>query len=148
MDNMKTDFRVILDTNVILASQNATASSPNREIIDRWIQDEFLVLYSTDILEEYYEKLVEKNIPQTKIDEFFSYIFILAQEVTIFFYHFPSYKYPEDPDDVRFVLCAYNGSATHIIGYDEHLLKIDKYSPFRICKPIPFLKELRRKLEE
>ncbi|MBF0290336.1 MAG: putative toxin-antitoxin system toxin component, PIN family [SAR324 cluster bacterium] len=145
---METEFRVVLDTNVIIASQNASSNSPNREILCRWIDGQFQVLYSNDILEEYYRKLIENQIPQEIIEEFFSLIFLLAEEVTIRFVHFPHHHYPEDPDDIAFVLCADNGSASHLVGYDSHLLKLNKYYPFTICQPIPFLEELRSLLQE
>lgn len=40
--------RVVLDTNVILAGKLAKSpTSPNREILERWVVGEFDLLYST-----------------------------------------------------------------------------------------------------
>jgi len=48
---MKTAFKVVLDTNVLLASEKSTsATSPTQELLARWKQEEFEGLYSEDIL--------------------------------------------------------------------------------------------------
>lgn len=62
---MKTSFRVVPDTNVVIASEkSASASSPNREFFDRWKNDEFEILYSDDTLLEYIEKMRKMGIPK------------------------------------------------------------------------------------
>ncbi|OQY54043.1 MAG: hypothetical protein B6245_21915 [Desulfobacteraceae bacterium 4572_88] len=60
-------------------------------------------------------------------------------------FHFP--RYPDDPDDIPFLLCAGNGEATHIITYDKHFEDLNNYYDFKICKPLAFLFELRSELE-
>jgi hypothetical protein len=61
------NFRSVLDTNVVLAGKRtAHPSSPNREIIERWLLGEFTLLYSLDLLLEYAEKLTEHGIPDSE----------------------------------------------------------------------------------
>ena len=64
------NFRSVLDTNVVLAGKRtAHPSSPNREIIERWLLGEFTLLYSLDLLLEYAEKLTEHGIPDSEIED-------------------------------------------------------------------------------
>jgi predicted nucleic acid-binding protein len=63
---MKTSFRTVPDTNVIIASQNASAASPNKEFFDRWEQEEFALLYCEDTLREYIRKLLYKVLDKSK----------------------------------------------------------------------------------
>jgi hypothetical protein len=46
-------IRAVLDTTVaVAAGKSHSSSSPNREIIDRWLQGEFTLLLSKDIAAE------------------------------------------------------------------------------------------------
>ena len=56
-------FRVVLDTNVILAALlSRNPASPTVELLHRWHNGEFALLYCTDLLLEYQEKLITKQI--------------------------------------------------------------------------------------
>ncbi len=145
---MKTEFRVVPDTNVIIAAEKPTFNSPNREFLQRWKNEEFQVLYSQDMLEEYLNKLDDHHIAEEQIISFFFYLTELAEAIEILYFHHPSYKYPIDPDDIAFLLCADNGHATHLVTYNKDLLDVDPYHKFRICQTLPFLKELRTELPE
>ncbi|MCP4397670.1 MAG: PIN domain-containing protein [bacterium] len=141
---MRTSFRTVPDTNIVLASQNASASSPNKEFFDRWERDEFAVLYCEDTLREYIQKLLEHHVPRALIRKFIVELLELAERVEITFFHFP--QYPPDVDDIPFLLCAANGNATHIISYDSDLHSLNGHYPFKVCKTLEFLFELRTEL--
>ena len=56
-------IRAVLDTTVaVAAGKSQSSSSPNREIIDRWLQGEFTLLLSKDIAAEYATKLRERGV--------------------------------------------------------------------------------------
>lgn len=132
-------LRAVLDTNLLVAAHKSVhPQSPNREIIDRWLRDEFTWLISEDIAAEYAEKLLEKgNLPAT-VEAFITELFLLAETVEIRFFHFR--HYPVDSDDTVFLLCALNGAATHLVSYDRHLLDVGLfYGEFSTCKPQDFL---------
>ncbi len=144
---MKTSFRVVPDTNVVIASEKSRSeSSPNREFFDRWRNDEFEILYSDDTLLEYIEKMRELNVSEEIIRKLIRAILELGRHISIVFYHLP--LYPSDPDDIAFLLCADNGSATHIVSYDPHLKETEHFYSFRVCKTPEFLFELREELSE
>lgn len=136
--------RAVLDTNVVLAAQRSTnPTSPNNEILDRWEQGDFTLLYSDDLVREYSEKLTEHGMEETKIFQFLLLLRFLGERIKIRFYH--RRHYPIDPDDIAFVLCAWNGSATHLVSYDQHLLDVAPLynSDFTICEPLAFLVAVR-----
>ncbi len=144
---MKTSFKVVPDTNVVIASERSSSeSSPNKEFFKRWENDEFEILYSDDTLLEYVEKMRDKNIPERIIKKLIRTILELAQYVRIIFYHLP--LYPSDRDDIAFLLCADNGNATHIVSYDPHLKEIGCMYSFKVCETLKFLFELREELKK
>jgi predicted nucleic acid-binding protein len=139
-------FRVVADTNVIIASElTRNRQAPNKEFRKRWLNEEFLLLYSLDVQIEYIKKLNEKGIYRNKISELLSDISVLGEYIEIKYYHLP--HYPEDSKDISFILCAENGKATHLVSYDPHLLNLEGKFSFKILKTIPFLQELRFKLK-
>jgi predicted nucleic acid-binding protein len=133
-----------VDTNVIIAAQNGDATSPNREYFTRWKNEEFALLFSDDTIHEYIEKLTERNIPEEHIIELAVTIQKLGEHASIQYFHLA--YYPSDPEDIAFVLCAENGYATHLISYDRHLLALQGFYSFKICKMVDFLAELREVL--
>lgn len=143
------EFRVVPDTNVLISSQiSKNPTSPSKEIFSRWQKGQFTLLYSRSTIREYAIKLHEKGIEPQKIKRILGAIVSRAEEAYIEFYHL--FVYPEDMDDVAFLLCAWNGSATHIVTHDTDLLDIERAyrSRFKICQPIPFLEELRSHIRE
>lgn len=134
--------RAVLDTNVVLAAQQTSdPGSPNREVLDRWKVAQFTLLYCTDVLVEYAEKLLEHGFSEHEVRTFIALVRVLGERVDITFFHLRTY--PEDPDDVAFLLCALNGKATHLVTYDSHLLTLDPQYPVSICRPLQFLANLR-----
>lgn len=138
----KSGFRVVPDTNVIISAElSKNQKSPNRDFIERWLKQEFIVLFSDDTLMEYAIKLRDKDIPDQKIVEFLANLFMVGHKVAITTYHLE--YYPEDEDDICFVLCAENGNATHLVSYDKHLLILKGKFEFEILPIVSFLNELR-----
>ncbi len=59
---MTEKIRAVLDTNVVIAAfLSKNPSSPTVEIIARWRDDQFTLLYSDHIREEYVEKLLARK---------------------------------------------------------------------------------------
>jgi putative PIN family toxin of toxin-antitoxin system len=142
----KSGLRVVPDTNVIISAELAKDQrSPNKDFIERWLDHEFIVLFSDDTKIEYAIKLREKNIPKEKIIALLANLTRLGNNVVVTHYHLK--YYPEDEDDICFVLCAENGNATHIVTYDKHLLVLQGKYRFKTLQIIPFLNELRNILE-
>ena len=143
-----TRMRVVADSNVVIAAhRSAHPHSPNREFIERWQRDEFDFLYSVDTLSEYAEKLLAFGMARADVKAFLSLVSALGEAVEIDFFHLP--RYPTDADDIAFLLCAWNGRASHLVTYDRDLLDVAAaYAPyFRICPPLDFLVALRHAIQ-
>ena len=144
MANSPPAWRAVLDSNVLIAAHRSTHSqSPNRELIERWQANEFTLLFSRDTLHEYAEKLLALGMEPTEVVHFIALVSVLGEAVEIEFFHLP--HYPTDPDDIAFLLCAWNGPASHLVSYDHHLLDLSSAyeSHFRICLPVELLTALR-----
>lgn len=132
--------RAVLDSNVLVAAtRSADPHRPNRELIERWQAADFTLLYSRDTMLEYAEKLLELSMNRTDAVEFIALISALGEAVEIEFFHLP--RYPDDADDIAFLLCAWNGLASHLVSYDRHLLdlSVTYEADFTICRPLEFL---------
>ena len=136
------NFSVVPDTNVLISAyRSQNPKSPNKEFIARWKNFEFDWLYTEDTLVEYVDKLGDFGVSLNEIEVFISLLISTSTLVSITFYHTP--PYPIDADDISFLLCAENGSASHLVTHDQHLLSLPPNRTFRICKTISFLQDIR-----
>ena len=135
-------FRAVLDTNVVVAAHRSTApGSPNREVLSRWKSGEFVLLHSDDVLLEYIGKLVEHGVDRATIRQLIRSVLHAGERVAIRFFHLR--RYPADVDDIVILLCAINGSATHLVTYDAGFEPFSGEFGFAVCEPLEFLRELR-----
>jgi putative PIN family toxin of toxin-antitoxin system len=137
-------FKAVADTNVFIAAEiTESPTSPNLEFVARWQAAEFDLLFSDEILIEYIRKLREKNVERDRIADLVGAIIKLGVKVEILSFHFPAY--PDDEDDIAFLLCSLNGRASHLVTNDRHLLVLAPMyrGQVTICKTVPFLQELR-----
>jgi len=137
-------LRAVLDTNVFVSaflSRNPT--SPTKELIRRWEEEEFILLVSDALLEEVAEKLVERGIEQERVIEFLTLIGRLAEWVNVP----PEAVSPviaEDPDDDHILACAVVGKADYLVSNDPHFESLgEEYQGIKITKALPFLWAVR-----
>lgn len=138
-------IRIVMDSNVLVAAgRSKSLAGPNQEIIELWRRGLFDALYSEDTLVEYARTLRDRGVQRADAVVLIALFMSLGIAVAIDFFHLP--KYPTDSDDTAFLLCAWNGLASHLISYDADLLRLhEEYrSHFWICKPVDFLQIIRR----
>ena len=122
---MSSKLRLVLDTNVFVVSV-----LPHHKywwVFEGIINQQFTLLVSNEILNEYLEKCVQKFGPELS-DERLDFLFELSNVELIT----PNYKWSlieADPDDNKFVDCAVAGQADFIVTHDKH---------FRVLEDIPF----------
>ena len=141
---MTKSFRTVLDTNVFVsAALSKNPSSPTREILDRWKQNEFILLICTPLAEEIVEKLLDHSIDEKLVGALVERLAQLAEWVEV-----PPEKIKNllsDPDDNVIVACAVEGRANYLVTYDPHFdLLNGEYRDVKILKAIPFLEVLRK----
>ena len=113
-------LRAVLDTNIYVAAY--LAENPNSltaELLRRWRNGEFDVLYCREMLYEIAGKFQKKGIPPRYTVAVIGDLKSIGQAVPLR----PHEIAPvilDDPDDDILVACARAGGATHIVTYDSH----------------------------
>jgi len=117
--------RVVLDTNVLFMS--ISRRTEYHAIWQAFQNGDFELCVTTDILDEYAEKLQEKFRPEVSINT------MKALENSLDVVHVHKYYFwnliTVDPDDNKFVDCAIAANADFICTEDKH---------FKVLKKIPF----------
>ena len=134
-------MRVVLDTNIILAS--VSPFSPFRMVLDKWEQKAYDLCLTTDILLEYEEKLGEvfdNEVAQNTIEAFTNAI--NSDFVNI---HFRWNLIYPDLDDNKFVDCAIAAGADYLVTNDRDYLPLKKlgFPKIAILKIEEFMQVLK-----
>lgn len=136
--------RPVFDTNVIVAAlKSRNPSSPNVELLQRWDNGEFDLLYSSHLHGEYEEKFAARNVDPQRSRQFLENLTRRGILVDVS----PSEIVPvisSDPDDDLILACAVKGAATHIVTYDPHFDFLGgQYCGIEIVRPLNFLYLIR-----
>ena len=137
-------MRVILDTSIIVSGLITPYGSAS-EVIDRWIDGEFTLLYSpaimdelSDVLNRTWLKVRLATVPDS-IPEFLTTIAVLGEPVT-------GYSnvqgHIRDPFDEMFLACARLGGADAIVSLDKDLLSLGEFEATVILWPREILQIL------
>lgn len=130
---MQTD-RVVLDTNSLLSS---LARHGSAYPVWKGFQDgRYTLCVTTEILEEYEEVIARKTTP-TVAENVLNTI-LESGNVLRIDPHFHLELIEADPDDNKFVDCAFAAQATYIVSNDAH---------YDVLQEIPFPKLLVLKLQ-
>lgn len=132
---------IVLDTNCLLPILGA--HTPYNYLWDKFIDEEFVLCVSTDILEEYEEILRQKASP-VAADMFLKTI-LHAENVVRKDPYFRLGLITVDPDDNKFVDCAFACQAEYIVTEDTHFEELSRIDFPRIevktldefCKDFP-----------
>ncbi|MBQ3633725.1 MAG: putative toxin-antitoxin system toxin component, PIN family [Paludibacteraceae bacterium] len=133
--------KVVLDTNCLIM-----ALSRHSEFHPVWtgIQTgKYILCVSNDILEEYHEIITQKTSIVVADN-----VIRLLSECTFVEYIDPHYHLEliqTDPDDNKFVDCAFAANASYIVSNDKHFdaLKSIDFPKIQVLKLIEFLQTLR-----
>ena len=116
---------VVIDTNCLL--QIIARKSPYRPIWDALLEGRFTLCVSDERLDEYQE-ILEQQISSTVAENVVMLILNLAN-VQLVDPHFRMGLITADPDDNKFVDCAFAAGADYLVSEDSH---------FRVLHDTPF----------
>ena len=135
--------RIVLDTNCLLAS--LSSKSENYKIWKDFQEGKYTLCVSNEILEEYQEIIAKKATPS--IAQNVVRAIIESDNVEFIDPHFHVYAIFDDPDDNKFVDCAFAGNAIFIVSEDRHfdVLKTLSFPRIMVVKLKTFLKFLNDK---
>lgn len=112
-------------------------------MLKRWRNDEFILLYSDDLLLEYREKFIARNIDAALRIAFLASLDVYGERVKLT----PEQIKPivsDDPDDDVVLACAIFGKATHLVSYDPHLLNLgETFQGITVLDGLHFLYAVR-----
>lgn len=136
--------RAVFDTNVIIAAlKSKNPNSPTVELLKRWRNDEFILLYADDLLLEYREKFITRNIDPVLRIAFLASLDVLGERIELVPDQIKRVV-SNDPDDDIFIACAIVGEASHLVSYDPHLLNLgESYQGIVILNGLHFLYAVR-----
>jgi putative PIN family toxin of toxin-antitoxin system len=107
---------VVIDTNCLL--QIISRKSPYRPIWDAFIDGRFDLCVSNEILDEYQE-ILEQQITPT-VAENLVMLILNQQNVRLVDPYFRMGIITADPDDNKFVDCAFAAGADYLVSEDSH----------------------------
>lgn len=116
---------VVIDTNILLVSVSSRSKYHwlYRLILNKKIH----IAYTNEILTEYEEQLAKHWSPEVAINVIRSLTELSSASLTVIYYNLNLIT--TDPDDNKFVDCAFAGNANFIITNDSH---------FNILKNVAF----------
>ena len=121
-------MRIVIDTSVLL--QIISRRTDHCWLWQALLRKEVTLCVTTDILDEYHEKIVDIYFSQIFADYTLETIVLLPNLVKVEKYYFWGFPY-KDEDDQKFVDCYVACGAAYLITEDKH---------FNELKKIPFPK--------
>lgn len=131
---------VVIDTNCLI--QMMSKRSPYRPIWDAFLAQKFILCVSTEILDEYQEIVEQQTTAQ--IAENLVLLILNSINVRYVDPHFRLQLITADPDDNKFVDCAFASGADYIVSEDSHfdVLAHTPFPMFNVLTIDEFLKKL------
>lgn len=133
---------VVIDTNCLV--QIISKHCPYRPIWDAFLNRRFTLCVSNEILEEYQEVIEKNTTPE--IAENVVLLIFNQHNVRYVDPHFRLRLITADPDDDKFVDCAFAAGADYIVSEDAHLNVLSQ-SPFPYIEVLS-MADFMRRLEE
>ena len=123
---------VVFDTNVLISS-TLWHGSVAQKLLFNLIRKEVKIFTSKAILSEY-QKVLKRDFDYSDeeivslMEKILSFATLVEPEIKV-------NVIKDDPEDNKVIECAIESSATFIITYDNHLLKLQNYKGIKIIKP-------------
>lgn len=134
--------RIVLDTNGLIASLSRRGNY--YPIWKNFQEGKYILCISNDILEEYTEIITQKmnyEIAENVVD-----LLLKSKNVELVHPQFRLGLIDVDPDDNKFVDCAFAANATYIVSDDKHfdVLKNIAFPELMVLKLKEFLETLQK----
>lgn len=118
-------YPVVIDTNCLL--QIISRKSPYRPIWDAFLEGRYTLCITNEILDEYQE-ILEQQITATVAE---NVVMLMLNQTNVEFLdpHFRMGIITADPDDNKFIDCAFAAGADYLVSEDSH---------FNVLRDLPF----------
>lgn len=118
-------MNIVLDTNCLIMS--LSRRSPYYSVWRNFVEGKYTLCISNEILNEYEEILTQKVGPEIASNVINAILDLPNTKMIQVYYHL--HLITTDPDDDKFVDCAFKANARYIVTQDHH---------YDILKQIPF----------
>lgn len=135
-------LRAVIDTNLFVSGTAAGPGSTPYRLLQSWRHGEYVLVTSPQIIKEVHTVLyrpeIQKQFSLTSqeadqvLKALTNYAFVTAGTQTVD-------VVTHDPDDNKFIACALEGSASHVVSGDKHLLSIGTYQGISMVTARTFL---------
>lgn len=135
---MKIDrLKIVLDTNIILAA--ISTGSPYKKVLNDFFRDQYDLYVDYEILLEY-EEMLQKNFSSTISNSFIN-LLLDQQNLYQIKSWFQLNLISTDPDDNKFVDCAFACNAHFIVSNDKHfnILQLINFPKIPVLKIDEFM---------
>lgn len=136
-------IRIVVDTGVMISSFLGGAA---REVVDLWKSGRIVLCLTKEIIDEYTEVLKRLGVGKGELKELYN---LIVSNYNIL-YSVKSSKLHTvlpDPEDDKFIECAFISRAEYIISVDKDLLEMKDYFEIKIVTPREFLTRIKRRLK-
>jgi putative PIN family toxin of toxin-antitoxin system len=129
-------MKVVLDTNVLISA--IFFAGPPSRILSAWIEDEFELVVSTEILEEYRAvgSRIGGKFPGIELGSVLDRI--VSNSLLVVPAHLPN-DACADRDDIKFLECAVASRAECVVTGDRALLRSSGYKGIEVLTPRQFV---------
>lgn len=134
--------KVVVDTNVFVSA--AILKGTTTALMECWRNNQFILLFSVDIFDEYFEVIARPKFAQEERD-IRELAELLTEKGVAVESQIRLNVIKDDPDDNKFLECAVAGEADFIVSGDQHLLALKEYKGIKILKIAEFLQEIEEK---
>ena len=130
-------MKIVLDTNVLISG--IYFSGPPSTILQAWCSRKLQLCVSLEILEEYLD-VAERLANRYAGVEYEQILGLVVQNAEVVQPEHLLESICEDPDDDKFLACAFAAKAETIVSGDRDLLRVSGYRNLQIMKPKMFVR--------
>lgn len=129
-------MKIVLDINVFISG--VFFSGPPYQLLKAWRNQEFQIVISPEILDEYHRvgKELSAKFPLVDLDPILKLIIAKTELIEAASL---DEAVCDDPDDDKFFAGAIAGEAMLIVSGDKHLLKMSGYQGVEVIRPRQFV---------
>lgn len=144
-------MRAVIDTNLFISGIFGKEGSLAAKIQDMWIEQEFELGTSIEIMKEVsrvlqYPKIKQGFHPKDEtIKRFFRLVFrkaLITKDI------YTTDKITEDPTDNKFLACALESKADFIVSGDKHLRNLKQFYGIKIVDAKTFVETIKKGREK
>ena len=129
-------MKIVLDTNVFISG--VFFSGPPYQILKAWRNQEFQIVISLEILDEYFRVGEELSVQFPEVD-LHPILELITTKAELIEAALLDEAVCDDPDDDKFFACAIAGGANLIVSGDKHLSKMSGYQGIEVVRPRQFV---------